>query len=60
MNVKDIAIHLIPKLPDDTTLDEIMEELFVRRTIEERLRQLDESGGLTHDEVKQRLPRWLE
>lgn len=60
MTVKEVAIDLIRKLPDDTTLDEIMEELFVRRTIEERLRELDESGGLTHEEVKHRLARWLE
>jgi len=60
MTVKDMAIDLIRKLPDDTTLDEIMEELFVRRTIEERLREFDESGGLSHEEVKQRLARWLE
>lgn len=59
MTVKEIAIELIRQLPDDTTLDEIMEELFVRRTIEERLRELDEQGGLSHEEVKQRLAKWL-
>lgn len=59
MTVKEIAIDVISRLPDETTLDEILEELFVRRAVEERLRELDENGGLSHDEVKQRLSKWL-
>lgn len=59
MTVKEVAIELIRQLPDDTTLDDIMEELFIRRSIEERLRELDEEGGLSHEEVKQRLAKWL-
>jgi len=58
MTVKEIAIDLIRQMPDESTLDEIMEELFVHRSIEERLRELKE-GGIPHDEVKQRLARWL-
>jgi hypothetical protein len=55
MTTKDAIIELIRKLPDDVTVDDVMQELYVRRSIEERLRELDEGKGIPHDEVKQRL-----
>ena len=60
MTTKDAIIELIRKLPDDVTVDDVMQELYVRRSIEEGLRELDEGKGIPHDEVKQRLAKWLE
>jgi hypothetical protein len=60
MTAKSVAIELIQKLPDDTTIDEIIEALFVRCTIEERLQERDRSGGLSHESVIQRLACWLD
>jgi predicted transcriptional regulator len=60
MTTKDAIIELIRKLPDDVTVDGVMQELYVRRSIEEGLRELDEGKGIPHDEVKQRLAKWLE
>lgn len=60
MTTKEAIIELIRKLPDDATIDDVMGELYVRRSIEEGLRELDEGQGIPHEEVKQRLAKWLE
>ena len=60
MTTKDAIIELIRKLPDDVTVDDVMQELYVRRSIEEGLKELDEGNGIPHDEVKRRLAKWLE
>lgn len=57
--VKEEVIDLIRKLPDDATLTDIVEELYVRHKIEKGIAQLDAGESLSTDEVKQRLGRWL-
>ncbi len=59
MTTKQAVIELIRRLPDDATLSDIMEELYVRRKIEEGLKQLDAGEGIDHEEAKRRLSRWL-
>lgn len=60
MTTKDAVIEMIRKLPDDATVDEIMAELYARRKIEEGLRQLDGGQGVSHEEAKRSLAKWLE
>ncbi len=57
--LKEDVIELIRRLPDNVTLPGIMEELYVRQKIERGLSQLDNGQGITTDEAKQRLRRWL-
>ena len=57
---KEAVIEIIRRLPDDATVDDIMAELYARRKIEEGLRELDEGKGISHEEVKQKVARWLE
>ena len=59
MTTKEAIIALIRKLPDDVTVDDVMQELYVRRSIEEGLRELDDGQGIPHEDVKQRLTKWL-
>ena len=59
MTSKEAAIELIWRFPEDAALDDITEELDVRRSIVGRLAELDECGGLTQKKVKQRLAKWL-
>ena len=58
MSTKEAVIELIRMMPDDTTVSDIMAELYVRRKIEEGLKQLDEGQGVVHEEAKKRLSRW--
>lgn len=49
VNRKQVAIHLIDKLPDDATYDDMMRELYERQAIERGLADSDADRG---DDVK--------
>lgn len=57
--LKQDVLELIRRLPENVTLPDIMEELYVRQKIERGLAQLDNGQGLTTEEARQRLRRWL-
>jgi predicted transcriptional regulator len=52
-NAKDQAIHLIARLPEDVTWQQIIHRLCVRRKIEEGIKAAHEGRVVPHDEVKQ-------
>ncbi|HUG17728.1 MAG TPA: hypothetical protein VMM56_02050 [Planctomycetaceae bacterium] len=60
MTTKEAVIEMIRRLPDDASLDDIMEELYVRQRILEGLRQADEGQVIPHEEVERRMAKWLE
>lgn len=55
---KDEAIKFISKLPDDSTMDEIMAELYFKQQVEEGLRVAEEGGVYTHEQVKNMVKEW--
>jgi predicted transcriptional regulator len=57
---KDQVIEMIRSLPDDSTVDDIMEELYFRMQVDRGLKELDEGKGIEHQDVRKRLSRWLE
>lgn len=59
MSTKDAVIEMIRRMPDNATLPDIMEELFLRQKIDEGLQQLDAGEGIPHEEVKRSLAKWL-
>ncbi len=58
-NVKEAVLEMVGKMPNDATIDDIMEELYVRQKIEIGLRQLDAGQSVSHEEAKARLAKWL-
>ena len=60
MSTKEAVIEMIKRMPEDASVPDIMEELYVRQKIDEGLRQLDAGEGVPHDEAKLRLGKWLE
>ena len=48
---KEKVIELIKALPDDITVDDIMEELHFKSQVDEGLTQLDRGEGIPHDDV---------
>jgi predicted transcriptional regulator len=56
---KQSAIDLINSLPDDCSLDDIQYHLFVRRSVERGLKDIDEGRVLSVDEMEQRVGQWL-
>ncbi len=57
--VKEQVLEMIRKLPDDSTVSDIMAELYFRQKVDEGLREAEEGDTLEHDEVRQRMGRWL-
>ena len=50
---------MIERMPDDVTVADIMSELYFRQKVDDGLQQLDNSEAIEHEEVKDRLKRWL-
>ncbi len=58
-NLKQAAIDMIRRLPDDVTLEDIMYELYFRQHVDEGLRDIEEGRTVPHEEVKRSLAEWL-
>ena len=58
MSAKELARNVLEHLPDDATLHEFTEELYVA-AIREGLAELDRGEGVSHDEAKRQFASWL-
>jgi predicted transcriptional regulator len=59
MLTKDKVKRTIDRLPDNFTVDQLVEELVVLNKIEEGLKDIEEGRVFTTDQVKQELKTWL-
>jgi len=59
MATKEEVIHLIKALPKNTTIDDIMEELYFKAQVDEGLNQLNRNKGIPNSTVKNRIRRWI-
>jgi len=57
--VKDEVIKMIQNMPEETSVEDIMAELYFRYQVDEGLKQLDEGQGILHEEVEKRMAKWL-
>jgi predicted transcriptional regulator len=58
-SIKQKVIEMIQSLPEEVTVDDIMEELYFKLQVDEGLRELDEGKGISHEEVEKRMSKWL-
>jgi predicted transcriptional regulator len=62
-NLKEEIIELIKKLPEDTTIDDIMYHLYVKKKIIAGIKDIDQGKVVSHEQVmenaKKRLEQWL-
>ena len=56
---KEITLEVLRSLPDDCTLDDIPYHLFVRRSVERGLEDIEEGRVLSVDEMERRVGQWL-
>jgi len=56
---KENIIQMIKDLPDDISLEDIIEVLYIRQRIEKGLKDSKEGNLYTHEEAKERLEKWL-
>lgn len=50
--VKEEAIELIEKMPNDCTLEDILYELYLKRKVDQGLQDIKEGRVTTHEEVR--------
>ena len=59
MRAKATAKQVIDSLPDDATMDDIIHALYVNVKFARGEKEIREGKGITHEEAKKRLGRWL-
>jgi hypothetical protein len=57
---KSTVIDIISKLPEEVSVDEIIERLIVLEKIERGQQQVKEGKVNTEDEAKAKLAKWLD
>lgn len=60
MTTKEKVLEAVKSLPDDAQVEDAMERLLVIAKIERGLQQADAGQTISHDEMKQRLSKWLQ
>ena len=59
LGAKQEVLKLIQSLPDEVTVDDIMAELYFKLQVDAGLRELDDGKGIPHQEVEDRMSKWL-
>jgi len=59
MAVKDTAKQVIDILPQEATMDDIIHALYINTKFEHGEREIREGKGISHEEAKQRLQKWV-
>jgi predicted transcriptional regulator len=57
--VKEQVIRMIETLPDDVTIDDVLAEIYFKLQVDAGLKELDEGRGIAHEEVEERMSKWL-
>lgn len=56
---KQHAIEVITALPNQSTLEDVMAELYFKMQVDAGLEELDKNQSVDHEEVELRLSKWL-
>ncbi len=59
-STKQRALRIIQRMPEDTSLEEVMYELYFRQRVERGIRELNSGKTTSHSEVKRSLAQWLQ
>lgn len=60
VTAKDTVRRMLDEIPDDATYEDIEYRIYVRRKVEQGLKDLEEGRTSSHEEVERRMARWLE
>ena len=56
---KEQVIRMIQALPDDASVDDVLNEIYFRIQVDAGLDELDQGRGIPHEEVEARLSKWI-
>ena len=59
MTTKEKVLRAVQTLPDDASIEDAMERLLLLAKVERGLQQADSGQTLSHDEVTERVSKWL-
>jgi hypothetical protein len=59
MTVKETVKQVLDSLPDDSTLDDVMHALYIKAKFERGETEIREGKGLSDEEARQRLRKWV-
>lgn len=59
MNTKEAMMHALEELPADATIEDGMERFLYLAKVERGIKQADEGKTVSHEEVKERMGKWL-
>lgn len=57
--IKEAVMTMLKDMPENTTLEDIMESLYVKQKILKGQKQLESGQFYTHEEAKEILSEWL-
>lgn len=57
---KENIIEMLKNLPDDVSMEDMIEAIYVRKKIEKGLKDSEEGNLYTHEEAKELLKKWLQ
>ncbi len=57
--IKESVISIVKEMPENATLEDIMESLYVKQKILKGQSQLESGQFYTHEEAKEILKEWL-
>ena len=57
--VKEELASLLEHLPNDATIEDVQYHLYTIDKVRKGLESIERDGGLTHEDVEQKLSRWL-
>jgi hypothetical protein len=58
-SIKKSVISMVKDMPENTSLEDIMESLYVKQKILKGQQQLESGQFYTHEEAKEILKEWL-
>ena len=57
--LKDDVAHMIQNLPENSTIEDIQYHLYVLEKIRKGRQSIKDGKGVTHQEAKSRLSKWI-
>ena len=58
-STRQVVLNAIEQLPDDASLEEILDGILLRMKVERGRAQIAAGEGISHEDVERRLARWL-
>ena len=59
MTVKDIAKNVINSLPQKATMDDVIHALYVHAKFQHGEQEIKQRKGVSHEDAKKRLRKWV-